>query len=239
MPVLSMHGHNPARYTTYLSGDPPVPIPITSALGQDDHILITTFNLGQPGGKWVLCHSRCDQAVDARQTASGVRLTCRGCKSRCTIPQFKTDEATPLGKPGLVAVAFPPDQYHVQWGVPPPPQEIPSIAIIPPPPRETPRTTILPPPPDAMTRRSISLPSSTTVTPRSSSSSLRIRIPPTASTSGRSPVGRSGRGGTRSTTATPPPPSPQEQTESRKRSPVELALRDIWQKRQKRGEDSD
>jgi len=231
MPVLSRHGHNPARYTTFISGDPPAPIPITSAPGQDDHILFTKFNFGQPGGRVVLCHERCDQEVLPKQTKAGVRMECVGCGSKCTIPQFKTTQTTPLERHAFVAVKYPQDQYPAVWG----PSKKGDSKLIQPPPKATRSQAVLLHSP-AMMKQTTSLPTTIapTTTPKSSSPSfrIRIRIPATRSTPSLSLPGPLGAEGIRSATATPPPPSPQETPNPRKRSIAELRSEIMQQRRQ-------
>ena len=61
MPIISRRGHDPTRYTTYVSGQPPAPFPITPTPGEDDdHIVYRQFSFTQPGGQLVLCLNRCD-----------------------------------------------------------------------------------------------------------------------------------------------------------------------------------
>jgi hypothetical protein len=267
MPVLSRHGHDLSRYTTY---SPTAPTPIsTTSIPDNDHILFTKFDLGQPAGMVVLCPFRCNQEITSRQTEKGVRLRCRKCQSRVTIPQFKTGRDSPLRKHALVAVRFPQGQYPtVKWDrpseegedkrdeeeeeepevTPPPPKIVVRSSSLPSKTRATPTTTPTPPPPSRatlrlpkLTVRSTSLPSTTTVTPvvtpRQSSSSLRIRIPARVATPNLSPAGPSGSGGIHSAAATPPPPSPHESPRPQKRSLIELARAMPKRRRHQEGKD--
>ncbi|KAF9642917.1 hypothetical protein BDM02DRAFT_3132771 [Thelephora ganbajun] len=222
MPVLSRQGNDPTCHTTYTSGNPPAPVPITPAPSQDDHILYTKFSLGQPKGMTVLCHLR------------------------CTIAKFSTDMATPLGRQVLVAVKYPLEQFPTQWELPKPgPFNVTTATVAtheattPPailPPRH--RLAAHPPPPDMMAWLT-SLPSTTATTPTVTPaitpkplSSLRIWIPRMASTPSLFLAGASGEGGTHSTTATPPPPSPQEPPKPRKRTLSKLKT-EMMQKRKR------
>ena len=114
MPVLSRHGHDPTRYTVFnpWACEVPVPmIPQDKRDEQDDHILYTKFNIGQPVGKIVLCHLMCGQEIENRQGKLYIRLICKGCGSRCSIGQFKTDRTMVLGRRELVAVKYPQDLH--------------------------------------------------------------------------------------------------------------------------------
>lgn len=222
LPVLSRRGHDPARYTTFTWKEPPRPIP-TPIPCQDDHILFTQFSNGQPKGRLIKCHNRCEQSITTKQTAAAVRITCNACKSKCTVKQFKTDMITVLGRHALVAVRYPQDLYPVQWELPKEPS---SAGLA---------------PPDVVVR-SASLPGSTcttpTVTPQQSPPPspppLRIRIHPMASSPNLSLAGSSGsgEGGMHSVSPapTPPPPAPQ------KRFSSGLGGRTV-QKRQRHQED--
>lgn len=114
MPVLSRHGHNPARFTTYHSSHPLVQTPTPSMPVQDDHILFTEFSLGQPGGKFIE-HGQCAWGTTPKPTATGVRIACNRCKARCTVPKFTTDPTTPLGAQALVAIKYPQVLYIAEW----------------------------------------------------------------------------------------------------------------------------
>ena len=251
MPVLSMRGHSSERFTTYTTGKPPAPVPITSIPGQDDHILFTKFEFGQPGGKLVLCPGRCEAKMDPKQTKGGVRCVCEGteCEYKCTIPQFKTDQTTRLGRRGLVAIKYPPEIFHAQWTwgggdnprptlpLPPPPTPSPQPSAPPPSHEIKPLPTARLPHLEAMTR-SISLPPSRTITPMPSSSPLVIRIPRMSSTQSLSSAGPSMTRRTRSATATPPLEASQESSESKKRTFADLTGA-IWPKRQRSEKDKE
>ena len=255
MPVISRRGHDPSRFTNFVAKNHQSPAPLASTPGQEDHILVTAFSLGQPGGKTVSCPGNCDWTLKVKPTASGVHFTCERCKFKCTTPKFKTDRSKTLEQKALVAVKFPPDSYLAEWKkyedveesesdksqptspfsrsiTPPPVSTAPSN-----PPVQSrpirPIPTIRLPPPEAIAR-SHSLPSSTTITPMSSSSSLRIRLPRMPSTPHLSLAGPSSTDGTSSGDVTPPPESPlespQERPPVRKRTAQEIT-RGIWEKR--------
>jgi hypothetical protein len=233
LPILSRHGHNPTRFTTFFVGNVPQPVPDAARPDPNDHILFTTFSMGSPAGMVVRCPITAHQGIGFKQTSKGVRITCKVCLSKCTIPQFRSDLDSPLKAEGLVAVNYPPSQYAAQWELSP--QALQTNPKIPRAETPTPETPVREPKqgptihvshPDVVARSS-SLPSSTTITPRSSSSSLRIRIPPMRSTPDLG-LPQSSRGdGSNSNNSTPPLPSPQDSLESRKRA-FEASTSGIW-----------
>ena len=122
-PVLSRRGHNPDRYTKYkrlVSKKVFEDVPITAPPGGDDHILITKFNLGESCGLAVQCPLQCSWKVNSTTHATTTRLECSKCGARATIPQFKTDQSTVLGRASLVAVRFPQAAMFVTWEAPKP-----------------------------------------------------------------------------------------------------------------------
>ena len=238
LPVLSRHGHDTTCFTTFFIGNAPQPVPDAARPDSNDHILFTAFSMGSPAGMVVHCPITAHQGIGFKQTSKGVRITCKVCLSKCTIPQFRSDPDTPLKAEGLIAINYPPSQYAAQWELSPQALQTnsknPQVET---PTPETPmrgpkqRPTIHISHPD-MVARSASLPSSTTVTPRSSSSSLRIRIPPMQSTPNLG-LPQSSRGdGSNSNNSTPPLPSPQESMESRKRA-FEALTSGIWVRQHK------
>lgn len=122
LPVLSQHGHDPARFTTYTSLRTKAKVPITFTPScPDDHILFTKFSLGQPRGQLAPCVQRCNQVMVFKQGKSGgsVRITCPGCRSSAMVEAYGTDRSTVLGRRQLVAVPYPQRLYIVEtWTLP-------------------------------------------------------------------------------------------------------------------------
>ena len=226
MPVLSRHGHDPTRYTVFnpWACEVPVPmIPQDKRDEQDDHILYTKFNIGQPVGKIVLCHLMCGQEIENRQGKLYIRLICKGCGSRCSIGQFKTDRTMVLGRRELVAVKYPQDQHPAEWKLPKEGNpKVSSLRLSATQPTMKRSKSLLSVAPNTMAR-SISLPTPSTSTAQSSSP-LYIRIPSRASAQLISP-------GKHRTTATSPP-SPEELPEPRKRTLYEM--HGVWPKKKKK-----
>ena len=240
LPILSRHGHDRSRFTTFFVDNVPQPVPDSARPDANDHVLFTSFSMGSPAGMVVRCPITAHQGIGFKQTNKGVRVTCKVCLSKCTIPQFRSDPTSPLKPEGLVAINYPPAQYAAQWEMSP--QALRPNAKTPRAETPTPDT---PPATQGLKQRpririshadtearSVSLPSSTTVTPKSSSSSLRIRIPPMQSTPNLH-LPQSSRGdGTSSNNSTPSLPSPQESQESRKRA-FEASTNGIWVRQHK------
>ena len=261
LPVLSGRGHDPSRYSKFSKDGQEV---ANDTSDGDDHILYTRFNLGQPRGKTIKCHGGCDKGITSKQTKGGVRVECKGCKSRSMVPAFKTSTTTLLGKRGLVAVAYPQDQYPTpNWklsqagppnptpptpappeSTPAPPESTPApLESTPPPKRPTPhlplQSTLPPPLPDLIVR-STSLPPRTSARPTTpeSSTPLTIRIPRRPSDRGASTTNPSRKAGTHSATTTPPEPATATPPEPRKRQLSEL-IDQLWGKKQKREDGHD
>jgi hypothetical protein len=114
--VLSRRGHDPSRYTCFTSTEKPC---VDVASGKDDHILYTRFDLGQPGGRIVRCFGGCEKGMASKPSRNTVRLTCKGCKYKTTVPAFKTSTETTLGRVSLVAVAYPQHLYPTPHWDPP------------------------------------------------------------------------------------------------------------------------
>lgn len=235
-PVLSRRHHDPKRYTTFFTGNQPVPIEPPPV--QDDHILYTKFSLGNPMGRYIDCPTgRCKQKLGNKQTKLGVRISCPVCLLRCTIPSFKTDRSDILCGKALVAVHFPIKRYPItKWDTPEDAKPLLNDYVLDP---SSPKSTPAPSPPPspipshsksitallsapAMVVRSTSLPSTGTASQSSSSSNRHTQIPRLASTPSLRLV------------ATPSPPTPQEPQRRKKRSEAEIRSQ-LWQpKRQKR-----
>ena len=115
LPVLSRRGHNETCFTTFHVNGVPQPVPIAATPDPNNHTLITGFNLGVVGGRAVRCPIAEHKGIGFKQTKSQVRITCKQCQSKCTVPQFKTSTTTPLGTQGLVALNYPLDQYPARW----------------------------------------------------------------------------------------------------------------------------
>jgi len=234
-PVLSQHGHEATRFTTY-EGPPPPPLLLPHP--KDDHILYTNYSLGQPMGMLSPCYRGCASGITIKQMDNTVRLTCQMCSEVWRVPLYRTKPTTTLGRKELVAVPYP-QQIHPTLRAPPPqptksargkptggkhskgkstrgrstkPTGTPSI--------KAPTNDSLYPPVAEVMSRSSSLPiASTSAEPSSETPTIRIRPVKSYLTlpiEQPSPLERS-----RSITATPPPPSPQEQPMIRKRAPVE------------------
>ncbi|KAF9779587.1 hypothetical protein BJ322DRAFT_1113387 [Thelephora terrestris] len=240
LPILSRHGHDTTRFTTFFIDNVPQPVPDAARPDSNDHVLFTGFSMGSPGGMVVRCPIVDHQGIGIKQTKGAVRITCEECLSKCTVPQFRSDPTSPLKTQGLVAINYPPAQYPIQWELSP--KALQTNAKIswaetpmpdtPPPlqgPREQPtiRISCL----DTVIR-SASLPSSTTVTPRPSSSNLRIRIPARQSTPNLRLPQSTRDNGSHSNNSTPPLQSPQESVEARKRA-FEESTSGIWVRRRR------
>jgi len=81
-PVLSRHGCDPTRYTTYLkvvNKNKSDLIAIDARPGQDDHDLFTQFDLAEPAGRLIPCSLRCGWSLSASVNSSWVRVTCDRC----------------------------------------------------------------------------------------------------------------------------------------------------------------
>ena len=240
MPIISRREHDPTRYTTFTMGNPERPVPITLAPGPHDHILFTKFSFGQPGGQVVLCHMRCNTSIKVKQTPNGVRLICNGCKSRCTISQFKTTRQDTLTRRGLMAVAYPQKQYTTWWERPEPSTDVPGIGTT-----QPQRRTGRPPTrniasgsnllqlPEGIVR-STSLPSMNIKNSPSPSPSPLAQLPHMPSAPNLALARLSAAERSRSTSGTPPPPSPHESSEgeSQKRSFRE-STSEVWERRRR------
>ena len=119
LPILSQHGHDTTRFTTFFINNVPQPVPNAARADPNNHTLFTTFSMGSPAGMVVHCPITAHQGIGFKQTNKGVRVTCKVCLSKCTIPQFKSDPSSPLKSEGLVAINYPPAQYAVQWELSP------------------------------------------------------------------------------------------------------------------------
>ena len=79
------------------------------------HTLYTAFQIGEPNGEVVKCHYGCDVPMKAKARKTVVRLTCTGCRSRCSVRLRKKKPYSALGTRGLVAVEFPRVQHEADW----------------------------------------------------------------------------------------------------------------------------
>jgi hypothetical protein len=84
-----------------------------------EHTLYTRYQASHPGGRPVLCGSGCKAPLRAKPKKTTVRITCRRCRSKCSVPFERLDRRTVLGQYDLIAVTWPPPQYQVSWEVPP------------------------------------------------------------------------------------------------------------------------
>ena len=120
-PILSRHGHDPSRYTTYTrqeSKTNAISVKLTAEPSRDDHILITKFSFTEPAGLSLLCNLRCGWGLTSSKTASGVKVVCGRCGSKCVVPRFYSNGSTTLGRASLVAVRFPQQVMYANWGPP-------------------------------------------------------------------------------------------------------------------------
>ena len=120
-PILSRHGHDPNRYTTYTrqqSKTNAIPVKLVAEPGRDDHILITKFSFTEPAGLLLLCNLRCGWGLTSSKTASGVQVVCSRCGSKCVVSRFYSNGSTTLGRASLVAVRFPQQVMYANWGPP-------------------------------------------------------------------------------------------------------------------------
>lgn len=89
-------------------------LPVISQNGK--HYLYTGYNVAQPNGHVVVCHSGCglENRTHIVRGAS-VKIVCYGCSSACQIPKLHSTPATVLGARSLVKVEFPQPRAKVEW----------------------------------------------------------------------------------------------------------------------------
>jgi hypothetical protein len=86
---------------------------------KNGHTLYTRYDRREPNGNLVLCDLRCGQILEAHSSKNTIRLICKKCNYRCTIPLHTTDSSTALGHSVFVKTAFPQTQIRADWALPP------------------------------------------------------------------------------------------------------------------------
>lgn len=93
--------------------------PVISLRDPMSHWVYSAIDPLEPNGQLVLCHRGCGRDnLQPTVITQTVKIRCIHCQSTCEVRATAVDARTPIGRSGILKVAFPTQQAETNWNPP-------------------------------------------------------------------------------------------------------------------------
>lgn len=82
------------------------------------HTIYTGRSPLYPDGKLLVCPKECNQQLAWKRGRKHVRVECKGCRLRCSVPHAAGDRQSVLGRRDIMKAVYPLERYVAKWEEP-------------------------------------------------------------------------------------------------------------------------